>query len=71
MFSQRPRRDASSPRAVKEVRHPGAMPLQRLLIENFKSYRGTQEIGPFYAFSAVSAYILLTQSAPMAVARAT
>lgn len=31
------------------------MPLRRLVVENFKSYRGVQEIGPFVAFSAVSA----------------
>ena len=27
--------------------------VQRLEIENFKSYRGRQEVGPFYAFTAV------------------
>lgn len=29
------------------------MPLQRLEIENFKSYRGHQVVGPFHAFTAV------------------
>lgn len=27
--------------------------VQRLEIENFKSYRGRQEVGPFHAFTAV------------------
>lgn len=30
------------------------MPLVRLEVENFKSYRGKQVIGPFVSFSAVS-----------------
>jgi structural maintenance of chromosome 1 len=29
------------------------MPLVRLEVENFKSYRGKQTIGPFHTFSAV------------------
>lgn len=29
------------------------MPLIRLEVDNFKSYRGKQTIGPFYSFSAV------------------
>lgn len=35
------------------------MPLVRLEVENFKSYRGKQVIGPFYSFSAISEYALL------------
>jgi hypothetical protein len=31
------------------------MPLVRLEVENFKSYRGKQIIGPFFSFSAISA----------------
>lgn len=30
------------------------MPLVRLEVENFKSYRGKQIIGPFFSFSAIS-----------------
>ena len=32
------------------------MPLVRLEVENFKSYRGKQIIGPFYSFSAISEF---------------
>lgn len=32
------------------------MPLVRLEVDNFKSYRGRQVIGPFLSFTSVSEY---------------